>query len=622
MRFAALLFCVLISVPFMSAQRYTVSGKVIDKTTGARLPFATIRVAGKPNGATANSEGVFELKLPEGSYNLIASCMGYTSDSINVPLTKNKHMDFQLAQIFIHLPGVTITPGMNPANAIIEKAIAQKKIRNNNLHSYIYYATSKAVIRAPEEFSLGDNSASVSLGYSDTSQMKIGAIFENQSKGFVKKPDKQKEEIIARKQTANLPSNINTLTGGRVIQNFYSDDIKFFNTSMVSPLADGALSYYYFYILDTLRIDTEAVYKIRMSPADTLDPGFIGDIYIEGSSYNLKQVDLRLNRIANSGGLFDTIKIVQQFLPFGDQNIYMPVDYRLMIGIRYFKLFKLKLDIQSVLYEYEMNPPISDDLFTKAVITVSTSADKKDSTYWSSVQGIASSQEESAAYKEIDSISTINKTKKASFSPFAFSYALNDTYSLPAPLGMYRFNRVEGHTLMSSFSASGLFDERFRTNITSDYGFSDKRWKGTLAADYRLGDYRTTHLSLHLYRDLIMQFGHHIAMNQLINSAITLCSYFETDNYLYRDGFSFNAESEIFPVLSLNAGYTSNKDQTAFTSSPPPVLHKSKQSYNANNAIYDGTYRFLELGLKFDFRDYIEDGMYREESVGEMQYRS
>jgi hypothetical protein len=608
--------CSLLLFP-VNAQKNSVSGRITDKASGERISFATIRVAGKPNGTTANAEGLFELKLPDGKYTFIASCIGFQSDSITVTLPgSTKKLDFQLRPIAVHLPGVLITPGMNPANAIILKAIERKKIRNASLHSYVYYATSKTVLRAPEELKMNDNSASASLGYSDTSKMKIGAIFENQSKGYFLAPSRLKEEIIARKQTANLPPSVNMLTGGRIIQDFYSDDIKFFNSSVTGPLADGALDYYYFDLLDSSFIDNKKILKVHMSPVDLLAPGFSGDIFIEGSTYNLTKVDLLLNRAANIGSFFDTIRIVQQFLPFGEQNICMPVDYRLMLNLRYFSLFKLNVNIESILYEYEINAPLSEDLFTKAIITVLPTADKKDSTYWTSAQGIVASQEEHLAYQEIDSIKQVNKTKKQKFSFTDASYALNDSITLPAPLGMYRFNKVEGHTIKAEATGYNMYDQRLNLKLNYAYGFGDKRWKGRVTSDYFMGTYRTTHLRLSIFRDIKQQFGKETLDDNLIATVVNLCSKFETDNYYYNGGMSFHFESELFPVFALRLGYLSSTDETAITSAPPPLFFKH-MTYNENDMILDGTYRFLVAGFKLDFRDYIEDGFHRNR-IGEL----
>jgi hypothetical protein len=287
-----------------------------------------------------------------------------------------------------------------------------------------------------------------------------------------------------------------------------------------------------------------------------------------------------------------------------------------MLNLRYFSLFKLNVNIESILYEYEINAPLSEDLFTKAIITVLPTADKKDSTYWTSAQGIVASQEEHLAYQEIDSIKQVNKTKKQKFSFTDASYALNDSITLPAPLGMYRFNKVEGHTIKAEATGYNMYDQRLNLKLNYAYGFGDKRWKGRVTSDYFMGTYRTTHLRLSIFRDIKQQFGKETLDDNLIATVVNLCSKFETDNYYYNGGMSFHFESELFPVFALRLGYLSSTDETAITSAPPPLFFKH-MTYNENDMILDGTYRFLVAGFKLDFRDYIEDGFHRNR-IGEL----
>ena len=148
------------------------------------------------------------------------------------------------------------------------------------------------------------------IGANDTIPLKITGVLENESRGFYKRPDYYKEIIVARKQTANFPPQINTLTGGRIIKSFYEDDINFLGNDIPGPLASNALDYYYFYLKKTLAIDSQIVYQINMLPDDPSDPGFIGDIFIKDSTYDLIKVDLQLNRAANVGGIFDSVQFI------------------------------------------------------------------------------------------------------------------------------------------------------------------------------------------------------------------------------------------------------------------------------------------------------------------------
>ena len=74
---------------------------------------------------------------------------------------------------------------------------------------YSFKAYTKGLIKTTQDISLKRNRASASIGSKDTSALKITGIIENESKGYFKKPNKYKDEIIARKQSANTSSQIN-----------------------------------------------------------------------------------------------------------------------------------------------------------------------------------------------------------------------------------------------------------------------------------------------------------------------------------------------------------------------------------------------------------------------------
>jgi iron complex outermembrane receptor protein len=62
----------------------TLTGKITDKSSGAPLSGASIKVQGSKHGASTDAEGVFKLEVKAGDI-LIISNVGYTSQSIPVP---------------------------------------------------------------------------------------------------------------------------------------------------------------------------------------------------------------------------------------------------------------------------------------------------------------------------------------------------------------------------------------------------------------------------------------------------------------------------------------------------------------------------------------------------------
>ena len=392
------------------SQTLTISGKISDAQSGEALPYGNVRVINTTLGTAANTNGDYEIKLSSGTYSLVASYIGYYSDTVDVVL-KNKiaGIDFTLRKTEILLPEIVIRPGENPALEIIRKAIEKKNERNSKLNAYEFEAYTKGLVRTTDEISARGRTVSAGIGSGEDSvDLKITGLLENQSKGYFKKPNQYKDVIIARKQSANFPPTINIVTGGRLIQNFYEDDIRFFGGKLPGPIADDALDYYYYYIDRVALKNDRKVFKLFLQPESSDDPGFVGSIFINDSTYELIQVELELNRAANIGGIFDTISIFQQFSSY--DNIYMPVDYRLFLKGNVLGLARFGFELNTILYDYKINPDLTDDIFTMAIVTVLPDADKKDSLYWTSAQSIPNTKEEDHAYKRIDSLKKVPVT--------------------------------------------------------------------------------------------------------------------------------------------------------------------------------------------------------------------
>lgn len=606
-----ILLSLFLSLIFISAfaQLKSIKGKVVSATIGEALPYANIRVVENGTGAAANKSGNYELKLSEGNYTLIASYIGFISDTLLIKVNQNiDGLNFTLKESSVNLPEITVLPGENPALEILRRAIKRRDERNRFINSYEYEGFTKFVVKTNQDMSVREAGV-FSIGLSTDDTLIIGAIFENHSKNYFKKENKRKEIILARRQTANVPSSVNTLTGGRLIQNFYEDDIQFFNREMVNPISENGLSYYYFILTDTISYDNQNVFQIYASPDDSLDAGFTGDIFISDKSYDLIKIDFQLNRAANTGGVFDKVSIIQQFLPF-ENNIYMPVDYNLSIAASLLGLLKFDIELASLLHTYKLNPEISDEFFDKAVTTVKTDADEKDSSYWLNTQTISATEEELFAYKKIDSVENVPKDFWDEFSFFASTLNYDDNISFSGPLGLYHFNRVEGHALDFNLSFNDLLKDRIDIRLKTSYGFSDKKFKKELFTRVYIGDYRTHRLSLLLYDKKKVLFENASEENEFLSSLLALISKYEFQNYYYSKGFDFSFNSEIFPVVILNGGISYFTDRSAVVNSNYSFFAK-KKTFPPNRAIYEANTTSITLGLNFDFRNYIEDGMYR-----------
>ena len=604
-----LLMVIFAFTSILNSQTFSVSGKISDRVTNKSLSFANIRLLNSNTGTSCNSEGAYELKLSEGDYRIVASYIGYKSDTLELSLHEKRIVNFILSPISLQLEEVTVLPGINPALVILRKALAAKRERDKKISDYHFGAFTKGIIKTTSDITSGDNSVSLDVGANDTTELKISGILENESRGYFKKPADYKEEIIARKQSANFPPTINMLTGGRIIQNFYQDDLQFFGRNMVSPFSETALDYYYFFLEDSLAQDNQTVYKIYFETDDKSDPGFYGRVFISDKSYDLLKIDVNLNDAANPGGIFTRVNVLQQFLPFAE-NIYMPIDYRLFVEGNFLGLAKFGFEINTIMYDYIINRNISDDFFDMAVLTVKPDADQKNSIYWADIQTIPNTMEETEAYKRIDSLESIPKTFWDRFSFLGTKTYINNNISITGPLGLYHFNRIEGNGIDFGVYADNLINKRLNTSAGISYGFDDKKNKWSVSGEYRFGEYRTGLLYVKAADELTVLFSESDEYNSLVPTLTSLFGKYDFKDYYYSKGIEFKLGGAVLPVLNLELGYAQKRDASAVVNTNFSFFNTDKK-YEINPPIYNLRVQTISTGFSLDFRKYIEDGYYR-----------
>lgn len=602
-------FIIIVLSSSILSQQITIKGKVIDKNSLAELAYANIRVLGSSVGTSANINGVFELKLIDKNVRIVASFIGYDSDTININSVNDfNQIVFLLTQSKVDLPEIIVNPGFNPALEIIRKAIEKKKIRNTQLKSFQVEAYTKGIIRTTEDISANSNSVSVGFGGDDSTELVISGILENHSNNYFEQPDKFKSIVLARKQSANFPPTINTLTGGRLIQNFYENNVNFLGKDLPGPITDNALNYYYYRIVNITSQNDKKIYNIYIEPDNSADPGFVGNIFINDSTYDLVKVDLILNRAANTGGFFDTVNVFQQFDKYDD--VYLPVDYRLFVKANLLGLVRIGFELNTILFNYKINQQIPEEVFNKAIVTVIPEADEKDSTYWLTTPTIPNTLEEQKAYSRIDSIESAPKDFWDDYSILNTRISLSKNISVSAPLGFYHFSRVEGHALDFGVFIDDAFDNRFNSSLQLSYGFSDKKFKQDFSASYLLGNYRTWKLEVGAFNKIKVLFGDSDNYSEFLSTLVTLISKDEFRDYYYSRGFNFGVEGEVFPILKLRAGFSNKTDRSAFVNSDFSFFNK-KKSYKPNPLIYPSRINSINIGFDIDFRDYVEDGYFR-----------
>ena len=113
-----LFLCGLLMTAWVNAQQFTISGSVSDVTTGETLIGANVYENGEYRGTVTNTYGFFSLTLPEGSYEIIVSYLGYRDQQFEVDLSSDRKLDVELR-----------------SNTILTKEVVIEAERSRNVES-------------------------------------------------------------------------------------------------------------------------------------------------------------------------------------------------------------------------------------------------------------------------------------------------------------------------------------------------------------------------------------------------------------------------------------------------------------------------------------------------------
>ena len=91
------------------AQKYTISGKIIDKNTGEGLISATVYVEELKTGVVTNTYGFYSITIPKGKYTLKYTYMGYESEKKIIQLTQKQNIDIELQSSDLQIQAINVT---------------------------------------------------------------------------------------------------------------------------------------------------------------------------------------------------------------------------------------------------------------------------------------------------------------------------------------------------------------------------------------------------------------------------------------------------------------------------------------------------------------------------------
>lgn len=162
----------------------------------------------------------------------------------------------------------------------------------------------------------------------------------------------------------------------------YDDHIPLLQRRFVSPIADGAIGFYRFFIVDTVAVDTDRCIRVRFVPENRQDPGFSGDIYImDDRSLQVRRCELSVPR-RNGVNFIDGLRVFQEFGRAADGRWVLTSD-DMMAELSLFDFMDKCIVIRNTRMDGHYFGPLPDELFSGPDREqTETGADRRDDAYW------------------------------------------------------------------------------------------------------------------------------------------------------------------------------------------------------------------------------------------------
>jgi hypothetical protein len=541
---------------FLAQNFYTISGKISDDKKQP-LSFSSVMVKGTTIGTNSNADGFYNLKLPEGTYELLFQYVGYKKKTEKITINSNTTLNISLMPESYELKEVVVKDGEDPAYEVIRQAIKKRKFYLNQVDAFTCRAYIKGLQRLkeyPEKMAKLINKLTGPGDKIDSTLLGVVYLSESETKYHFRKPNDEKEIMYSSKVSGdNKAFSFNQVSDMKF--NFYENLVSLDGLSdrpFISPINDNAFLSYRYKLLGTTFEDGKMINKIEVIPKRKTDPCFKGIIYIQENTWRIHSTDVYLTKEAKID-FIDTLFIKQLNGPV-NTDVWMPMSLNMMFN---FKVFGFVGDgyFNAIFSEYDMNPVFPKKFFKNEVLKIEDGANKKDSSYWTSSRPVPLTDEEKDDYKKKDSISKIedSDTYKDSLDKIGNKFTVNDLilgYSFTKTSKQFslltsglltsgiQYNTVEGINASLKVVMNKKYEDNRRHNLSSTirYGFSNYLLGATADWTYLHNPQKFESINVRAGTSAL-QFNDNDPINPSFNSIYTL---YLNDNFmkLYKKTFA------------------------------------------------------------------------------------
>ena len=538
---------VLFSFLFSTEALAQVTGIVLDAKTRKPLDYVNVYYEGKNVGDQTDENGRFSIKEQDDWNELTVSTMGYKTQVVKLKPGQKKNLKIRLQpdprlidEVKISAKKTKYSRKNNPAVELMRKVIAQKKFNSLESHDYYYYNKYEKMTFSVNEFSdkffeEGDfKSLSFLKDHAEVCE-KTGktilplTVDEVVSDNFYRKHPETKKQLIKGEVSKGVNELFNT---GEIVTttlkdvftdvDIYENECRLLQYPFKSPIADNAISFYRYYLMDTLYVEGDKVVEVGFTPNNQQDFGFSGSVFVMlDSTYQVRRVELNIPSRSDVN-FVENMVIMQDFetLPQGERVMTvndMLIELKLM---KWVSKFQVQRTVRYNDFSFE---PVSPKVFKriKGASFKDPDASMKDDDFWKQYRKVELTESESnmdGFIKRIENIKGFKyfifafkalvenfvetsdslATNKVDIGPINTMISQNNHDKLRLRISALTTANLNPHLFASGYLAYGTKTDKFYGKANVTYSFNKK--------SYLPREFPQNNLSLYYLNDIITPF--------------------------------------------------------------------------------------------------------------------
>ena len=315
-----MVFALLFTGLAVSAQTEGVlTGIVTDAATGDTIYYPSVSYKGQHIAVSGTAKGEYTIVRKEGLV-LTFSAVGYAPVQVVVKASTPKTLNIklksdtrQLAEVVVRQKRGKYSRKDNPAVELMRRVIAAKKRTQLENHDFFQYTKYQKITLALNDIT----PTQIDRGFIGKRRWMLDqvehcpynnklilpvSVDETVTQHLYRKQPKTERDIIKGQSNAGINQLIQT---GDIMDimlkdvftdvNIYDNDVRLLRHHFTSPIGNSAISFYRYYIEDTVYVGKHLCYHLQFTPNNGQDIGFRGELYVVAdSTLHVKRCNLTL----------------------------------------------------------------------------------------------------------------------------------------------------------------------------------------------------------------------------------------------------------------------------------------------------------------------------------------